>query len=64
MAFGFFFAAMAVVKLMDRKARKTGKYRPEIIKVKRKARLGDIGNADFDSLAEPCSVPERHQAHP
>lgn len=38
--FSFFFAAMAVVKLMDKNARKTGKYRPEIIKIKRKAGIG------------------------
>ena len=38
--FAFFFAAMTVVKLMDSKARKTGKYRPEIIKIKKKAGAG------------------------
>lgn len=46
--FSFFFAAMAVVKLMDKKARKTGKYRPEIIKIKRKAGIG--------SGEEPSSI--------
>jgi sigma-E factor negative regulatory protein RseC len=38
--FSFFFVAMGVVKLKDKQARKTGKYRPEIIKVKRKAQPG------------------------
>jgi sigma-E factor negative regulatory protein RseC len=64
MGFGFFFAAMAVVKLMDKRARKTGQFRPEIIKVKRKAGLGNIGNTDFDSPAVPCSAADRHQVHP
>jgi len=64
MGFSFFFAAMAVVKLMDKKARKTGKYRPEIIKVKKKAQIGNVENAKFDSPAVPCSVAEGHQAHP
>ena len=64
MGFAFFFAAMAVVKLMDKRARKTGQFRPEIIKVKRKARTGDAGNAEFDAPSTPCSVTERHQAHP
>ena len=48
MGFAFFFAAMAVVKLMDKKARKTGKYRPEIIKIKKKAQPGSA-DAEFDS---------------
>ncbi|SPD72192.1 hypothetical protein PITCH_A1260015 [uncultured Desulfobacterium sp.] len=39
--FFFFFGAMAVVKLMDKRARKSGKYRPEIIRVKKKAGIGD-----------------------
>jgi len=38
--FSFFFVAMGVVKLKDKKARKSGKYRPEIIKIKRKAHAG------------------------
>jgi sigma-E factor negative regulatory protein RseC len=63
MGFGFFFAAMAVVKLMDKRARKTGQFRPEIIKVKRKAGIGDAGNTSFDSPAVPCSVAERHHSH-
>jgi sigma-E factor negative regulatory protein RseC len=64
MGFGFFFAAMAVVKLMDKRARKTGQFRPEIIKVKRKANIGSAGNVDFDSPATPCSITDRHQTHP
>jgi len=32
--FGFFFASMGVVKWKDHQARKTGKFRPEIIKIK------------------------------
>lgn len=39
--FFFFFGAMAIVKLMDKRARKSGKYRPEIIRVKKKAGIGD-----------------------
>ena len=35
--FSFFAVAMGVVKLKDKQARKSGKYRPEIIKIKRKA---------------------------
>jgi sigma-E factor negative regulatory protein RseC len=37
--FSFFFVAMGVVKLKDKKARKTGQYRPEITKVKRKGNV-------------------------
>ncbi len=44
MGFLFFFIAMAIVKLKDKKARKTGQYRPEIIKVKKKARAMDETN--------------------
>lgn len=48
--FGFFcfFGAMAVVKLMDKKARKTGKYRPEIVRIIKKAGIGST---------EPSSAP-------
>jgi sigma-E factor negative regulatory protein RseC len=35
--FTFFFAAIGIVKLKDRKARKTGQYRPEIIRIKKKS---------------------------
>ncbi len=56
MGFAFFFAAMAVVKLMDKKARKTGKYRPEIIKIKKKARIMNVENSEFDSPTAPCKV--------
>ena len=38
LGFSFFFVAMGIVKIKDKQARKTGKYRPEIIKVKRKAK--------------------------
>ncbi|MGB9499431.1 MAG: SoxR reducing system RseC family protein [Dissulfuribacterales bacterium] len=38
--FSFFFISMGIVKLKDKKARKSGKYRPEIIKIKRKAQPG------------------------
>lgn len=64
MGFSFFFAAMAVVKLMDKKARKTGQYRPEIIKIKKKARSGDSGTPAFDSPATPCSVSEGLKPNP
>ena len=37
LGFSFFFIAMGFVKLKDKKARKSGKYRPEIIKIKKKA---------------------------
>jgi len=63
MGFAFFFAAMAVVKLMDKRARKTGQFRPEIIKVKKKARTSNA-ESEFDATLTPCSVAERHQAHP
>jgi sigma-E factor negative regulatory protein RseC len=63
MGFAFFFAAMAVVKLMDKRARKTGQFRPEIVKVKRKANIGSA-DAEVDMPLAPCSVAERHQAHP
>jgi len=53
MGFGFFFIAMAIVKLKDKKARKTGQYRPEIIKVKRKARTNNT-DAEIDSQATLC----------
>ncbi|MCD6585107.1 MAG: SoxR reducing system RseC family protein [Desulfobacteraceae bacterium] len=42
MGFAFFFIAMAIVKLKDKKARKTGQYHPEIIQIKRKAK--GLGN--------------------
>ncbi|MBC2714033.1 MAG: SoxR reducing system RseC family protein [Desulfobacteraceae bacterium] len=64
MGFSFFFIAMAIVKLKDKKARKTGQYRPEIIKVKKKARSGNVGNAEFDSPAAPCKVGEELRSHP
>ncbi len=35
LGFAFFFVAMGIVKLKDKKARKTGKYRPEIVKIKK-----------------------------
>ncbi len=50
LGFTFFFAAMAVVKLLDKKARKTGKYRPEIVKIKRKA---PSVNPNAEPNAEP-----------
>jgi sigma-E factor negative regulatory protein RseC len=56
MGFGFFFAALAVVKLMDKKARKTGKYRPEIVRVKKKAQIGNMGTTNFDPPTTPCKV--------
>jgi len=37
MGFCFFFAAIGIVKLKDRKARKTGQYRPEIVRIKKKS---------------------------
>lgn len=40
LGFSFFFAAMGVVKLKDNKARKSGQYRPEITRVKRKSPAG------------------------
>ena len=58
LGFSFFFAAMAVVKLMDKTARKTGKYRPEIVKIKRKAGIPAPSKND----APPCGVAsETHQ---
>jgi sigma-E factor negative regulatory protein RseC len=67
LGFAFFFAAMAVVKLMDKRARKTGQFRPEIIKVKRKAQTGDLagdaGNTEFDSPAIPCKVGQGNHSH-
>jgi len=48
--FSFFLGAMAVVKLMDKCARKTGKYRPEIVKIKRKAGI----NAPEKPAPAPC----------
>ena len=56
LGFAFFFAAMAIVKLTDKKARKTGQFRPEIIKVKRKARSENIADVEFDSSSTPCKV--------
>jgi sigma-E factor negative regulatory protein RseC len=55
LGFSFFFAAMAVVKLMDKTARKTGKYRPEIVKIKKKARAGCSDN-EPDATAAPCKI--------
>lgn len=37
----FFIGAMVVVKLMDKKAGKTGKYRPQIVKIRKKSGIGD-----------------------
>lgn len=52
--FSFFFAAMAVVKLLDRNARKTGKYRPEIVKITRRAGVP----APAEDASMPCSIPK------
>ncbi len=56
MGFSFFFASLAVVKLMDKKARKTGKYRPEIVKIKKRAKIGETENTAPDSPSTPCNV--------
>ena len=56
MGFSFFFASLAVVKLMDKKARKTGKYRPEIVKIKKRAKIGETENTAPDSSSTPCKV--------